>query len=189
MWGFAAAIQNGVDAQGDDLSFAGRVQVTPMGTPAMHEGGLGATGDPTLTVGVGFYQDDDSIVDDRAAVAVDGSFNVGIFSVMAEVVDYDKGVLTGTTTPAFGLFVPGDIINDATPWSIAFGVMAIPDRLEFGVRYEDLDDPEDTTVVTVGANYYLQGHGAKWQANYSSADSDDTLRDGSVFQGGLLVSI
>lgn len=179
MWSFMAAIQNGIDGAGDDLSIAGRIQVTPMGTPAVHEGGLGATGDPTLTVGLGYYNDDGT-VDDRVAIGVDASFAVGIFSVSAEFVDYDQGI---------GLAVPADIIADATPWNIVFGVVAIPDQLEFGVRYEDLDDDEDTTVVTVGANWYMQGHAAKWQANYSTADSDDAARDGNVIQVGLCVSI
>jgi hypothetical protein len=179
MWGFAAAVQNGADAQGDDISLAGRIHVTPMGTPAMHEGGLGATGDPTLTIGAGYYNDDGTI-DDRVAFAVDAAFSVGIFSVMAEFVDYDQGI---------GLVVPADVITDASPWNIAFGVVAIPDQLEIGVRYEDLDDDEDTTVITLGANWYLQGHAAKWQLNYSTAESDDAAREVDVIQGGLLVSI
>jgi hypothetical protein len=180
MWGFAAAVQNGIDAQGDDNAFSARVHVTPMGTPAMHEGGLGATGDPTLTVGAGFYQDDDTIVDDVSAFCLDASFTVGIFSVAGEFVDFDEGV---------GVPLPGGVVTDASPWNLAFGVMAIPDQLEIGLRFEDFDDDNDTTLVTVGANWYLQGHAAKWQLNYSTADSDLDAQEGEVLQAGLLVSI
>jgi hypothetical protein len=179
MFGFAVAVQNGADSAGDDLAIAGRVEATPMGQSSAHEGGLGATGDPSLTVGLGFYQDDGTI-DDRTAMGVDATFTVGIFSAGIEFVDYDEGI---------GLAVPGDVIADASPFNVYVGVMAMPDQLEFGLRYEDLDDDEDTTVVTIGANWYMQGHAAKWQANYSAADSDDALRDGDVIQVGLTVGI
>jgi hypothetical protein len=179
MWGFMAAIQNGVDSAGDDLAMSARVYVTPMGQMATHEGSLGATGDPALTIGAGYYNDDGTI-DNRTAFCVDAAFTVGIFSASAEMVDYDQGI---------GLTVPADVVADATPWNVAVGVMAIPDQLEFGVRYEDLDDAEDSTVITIGANWYMQGHNAKWQANYSTADSDDVARDGDVIQVGLTVSI
>jgi hypothetical protein len=184
IWGFMASLQNGADSAGDDLAIAGRLQVTPMGQMAAHEGALGATGDPSLMVGVGYYQDDGTI-DDRVAFGVDVYFTTGIFSASAEMVDFDQGI---------GLVVPDqgggtETIADASPWNVSVGIVAMPDQLEFGVRYEDLDDDEDTTVVTVGANWYMQGHAAKWQADFSTADSDDTARDGDVIQVGLTVSI
>src|SRR4029078_2556630 len=87
MWAIMAAVQNGADIAGDDLAWSGRLQVTPMGQMAAHEGALGATGDPSLMVGIAMYKDDGSI-DDRAAIGADAYFTTGIFSASAEIVDF-----------------------------------------------------------------------------------------------------
>jgi hypothetical protein len=188
MWGAMVAVQNGIDSAGDDLAISGRIQVTPMGQFASHEGALGATGDPSLMIGAAYYQDDGTF-DDVIAFGVDAAFSVGIFGASAEMVDYDEGWAAAPPTATGTIGSAGVVFDDATPWNVAASVVAIPDRLEVGVRWEDFDDTNDSTAITVGANYYLQGHAAKWQAQYSTIDSDLNVLEIDVFQVGLTVSI
>jgi hypothetical protein len=198
-WGMISAtlaVQNGIDTQGKDLAWSGRVQATPMGQVSAHEGALGAPGDPSLTVGVAGYKDDDT-VDKRTAYGADAYFTVGIFSASAEVVHYDDNhVGNNNANPAsLGLFLPNGLEADNSPWDIAVSAVVIPDQLEVAVRYEDADDSNNTSVVTVGANWYCQGHAAKFQLNYSHAKSDNpgggnpNLQDGDVVAVGMTVSI
>ena len=42
-------------------------------------------------------------------------------------------------------------------------------------------------VLTIGINYYMQGHDAKWQASYWKVDDD--IDDASVFGIGLVASV
>jgi hypothetical protein len=186
MWAAMLAVQNGVDSAGDDLAISGRVQVTPMGQMAAHEGALGAAGDPSLALGVGYYQDDGTI-DDVIAFAIDASFTVGMFGASAEMVDYDEG-WTNVVAPVTGA-LPFIDVSDTSPWNFVASVIAIPDQLEVAVRYEDFDDDNDSTAITLGANWYLQGHAAKWQVNYSTVDSDVSAAEVDVLQAGLTVSI
>jgi hypothetical protein len=43
---------------------------------------------------------------------------------------------------------------------------------ELGVRFQDFDDSQDTSVVDFGANYYANGHDYKYIINWSSVSSD-----------------
>jgi hypothetical protein len=86
--------------------------------------------------------------------------------------------------PACGTFV------DATPFNVAASFRRDARRLpELAVRYEDFDDSDNTTAITIGANWYLQGHAAKWQANYVTVAADTSANEFDLIQVGLTVSI
>lgn len=181
MLNIQAYAQNGGDSAGDELSYGFRVEATPMGTASANEGALGASGDPSLTVGAAYYTNDGAN-SDEIAMGFDANFTLGAFGVSAEIVDFDD-FTAGPSSMLSGAF------DDATPYNVAASFVVMPDQLEVAVRYEDFDDANDTTAITVGANWYLQGHAAKWQANYVTVDSDLAAAEIDWIQVGLTVSI
>lgn len=163
----AVYLQNGDDGVGDEISFGGRASATIMGTASANEGALGASGDPSLTVGLGFTDDKGILLDQ--VIALDAAFTMGALGVSAEIVDFDTA--------------------NTTPFNVAGSFVVMPDQLEVALRYEDFDDVDNTNLITVGANWYLQGHAAKWQFNYITASSDDAALETDHFQVGLTVSM
>ena len=169
MLNWAIAVANGNDGAGNDLKYSGRVQFTAMGHASEMEGAYGATEETCLTIGFGYMDDDDDL--DNAAMCFDATFNMGALSAAAELVDQDKD------------------IGDNTPWNVQAGWMISPDQWEAAVRYEDMDDDDNTTAITAGVNWYHNGHAAKWQFNYSTISSDDTNLEVDVIQVGMTASI
>jgi hypothetical protein len=171
--GFYVAAQNGDDGAGDELAFTGRAEFDAMGAGIGNvEGAYGADDGSNLTVGVAWY--DDGNLTDGTAVAVDAGFVAGAFSVYGEIVDYDASF---------------SVVGDTTPYSVTAGFMVSPDEWELAARYEDADDTDESTRITVGVNYYVQGHKAKWSVNYDTVDSDNTSLEADVLSFGLTVSV
>jgi len=170
--GWWVSAQNGSDSVGDELAFTGRVDFDAMGTGAgTQEGAYGASDESSLTVGVAFH--DDGNLNDGAAIAGDAVFSIGAFSAQAEIVDYDQDY--------FG--------SEMTPFSVTASYMVSPEEYEIAVRFEDLDDSDDTTVITGGVNRYVAGHDAKWGINYSTTQSDDSNLEVDVISVGLTLSV
>ena len=161
----AVYAQNGADGVGDDLSIGARATATIMGTASNNEGALGASGDPSLTVGLGFT--DDKGLLGSEVIALDAAFTMGALGISAEIVDVD--------------------VQNNTPFNVAGSFVVMPDQLELALRYEDADNAINENTITFGANWYLQGHAAKWQFNYITLDSD--AGDTDHFQVGLTVSM
>ena len=174
--GWWVAVQNGIDAQGDELALMGRVTFNALGDGATRnvEGAYGADEENSLLLGLAYYMDDN--LDDAEALAAEAHFTMNQISVSGEVVDYtiDDGMT---------------IDEDLTPWSLTAGFMFVPEEWEGAVRYEDLDDDDDSTVLTVGVNRYVEGHDAKWQLNYSMVDSDDDTIEADILALALVVTI
>lgn len=181
MLNFAVYAQNGGDGQAKEMSYGFRVEATPMGTASNNEGVLGAADNASLTVGLGYLTNDGAVSDD-ISLGIDANFTMGVFGVSAEIVDLDKGA---------SLSLPGGVgvVSDATPFNAAASFAVMPDQLELAVRYEDFDDSDNTTAITIGANWYLQGHAAKWQANYVTVAADTSANEFDLIQVGLTVSI
>lgn len=163
----AVYLQNGDDGVGEDLSVGARANAQIMGTASANEGALGASGDPSLAVGIAFTDDKGILLDQ--VIAVDANFTMGALGFSAEIVDFDTA--------------------NNTPFNVAGSFVIMPDQLEAAIRYEDFDDADNTSWITVGANWYLQGHAAKWQLNYIKSDSDNAAFDTDHFQVGLTVSM
>lgn len=186
MLNFSVYAQNGGDGAAKEMAYGFRVEATPMGTASNNEGVLGAADNASLTIGAAYYTNDGANADE-IAMGFDANFTMGVFGVSAEIVDFDN--FTGTNpSPATGAGLTGSFI-DATPFNVAASFAVMPDTVELAVRYEDFDDANDTTAITVGANWYLQGHAAKWQANYITTSSDVSATEFDLIQIGLTVSI
>ncbi len=175
----------------NDLSYGARASAQIMGTSSSTEGALGASNDPSLVVGIGFIDDAAQISwlgrtvggtntysnNVGECLAFDTTFTMGALSLSAELVDITGSGDAATDSP------------DATPFSAAGSFMVIPDQLELAIRYEDFDDRDETSWMTYGVNWYLQGHAAKWQINYIDGASDEKFLDSDMVQLGLTVSM
>jgi hypothetical protein len=162
-------VQNGLDGQGDELKLGGRLEANLMGTGvAMQEGALGANEENNLTIGVG--ASDDGVLDNGTAVAADVYFTAGPFSVTAEIADLDED------------------IGDATPWDVTGSYLFIA-NYEGAVRYQDFDDADNTTMLSIGVNRYVKGHDIKWHLSWSTIDSDDSANEADLITLGLAASM
>lgn len=203
-WG---AVQNGADGVQDRYMWTGRVQFNILGTGlGKQEGACGNTGNDTnLMVGVA-YSEDDGVsrainaagggpdnVNAGGAWAIDGGLVQQGFSLHVEIVDYQHDI-----QPESNLNTSTGVINSAgastaltggnskTPWSATAGYL-LNNNVEFGARYEDLDDDDNTTVWTLGLNYYISNHNAKWTLQGSRSNSDVNAKEADTIAIGLCV--
>jgi hypothetical protein len=174
MFGFWVSIINGSDSVADELAYAARFEFYAMGggVGSTVEGAYGSEQGNRLTLGAGYYNDDGATAD-NIAFAVDANFVSGPLSAAAEIVDYDEGG-----------FIP-----DSTPFSAQVGFMFVPEQWEAALRYQDLDTDTETSIITVGINYYMSGHDMKWQLNYESVSDDVSADEFDWFGLGLTASV
>jgi len=160
------------------------------------EGALGANDELNGTIGATFF-DDDVATGDAMMFAIDGRGTMGPIGVGGEVAFLDENLTStlwtsgdyGNISPDPGGSHPDGRLSfadndDTTP----FGVWAsylLNDEFEGAVRYDDLDNALNESVVSVVVNWYRSGSNAKWQAQWSDVDSDG--EDGSTFQVGIVV--
>lgn len=162
------AVQNGDDGLQDEFFITGKIAWTPIGQEVpMAEGALVARDEPDLTVAL--MARDDGTYDNGTSIGVEAVFNKRPFSVQADIVDLD------------------DDVGDRTPLSATVGYLLQP-QWELIARYDDTDNVFDTNRITLGANYYVQGHEIKWQFNVGQNDADTGGSDGGFAQAGLVVT-
>ncbi len=166
------AAQNGGDGAADELGLVVRAEYK-VGEGAKHrEGALGAEG-LDATLGLGYFEDG-GMGNEFDAFIADAYATFDQFSLHAEVVDMGGDLAAMTVGNAGG--------ESATPYTATLGYR-IDEQLEVALRYQDLDDTNDTTQIGGGLNYYVAGHAAKWQLNVSQYDNSAT--DGLLIQVGL----
>ncbi len=166
------AAQNGGDGAADELGIVARAEYK-VGEGAKHrEGALGAEGFDA-TIGVGYFQDR-GMGSEFDAFIGDAYMTFDQFSLHAEMVDMGGDLAAMTVGNAGG--------KSATPFTATLGYR-IDERFELALRYQDLDDDNETTQIGAGLNYYVAGHAAKWQLNVSQYDNSTT--DGLLIQVGL----
>ena len=73
------------------------------------------------------------------------------------------------------------------PWTATASWLFL-DSWEAAVRYEDLDDTDSTTVISVGVNRYSAGHNLKWTAQYSTVDSDNAAIEADEISVGATLA-
>lgn len=166
-FGYFIAAQNGGDDTGDDLNFLAHVGYDIGNGVSMQEGAM------------------------KSGDELDGSFGVtytdmendGNDAVLAADIAMTMGQLSGSVEYADGSDDDvGTLGLGQTPWSLTLGYL-FADNMEVAFRYEDTDNLADDTVNTVGLNWYLHGHNAKWQFNYI----DDDAATDQVIAVGLTV--
>jgi len=189
-----AAYQNGGDAQGYRGVMTGRFAANLMGNGVGgNEGAYGGGDDTNLTVAGSAAYDNSTASGLMLAGSVDVSH--GPFSLSGEVVNFDKGTDTGATSsfptgttgstrdPLLGLSTAAD----TTPWDVTASFM-FTEQYEVAARYQDADDPNNTSEWSFVLNSYVQGHDIKWQAEYNHIKTDSAVGDRDQIGVGLAVS-
>lgn len=197
--GFSTA----TDFQNDDSDFSvtGRLDVKLMGSWDQIRDFSSWSGQETsLVLGAAVNYDDvdtgltqaagnpdftNPLGDSRLSWTVDGSFEMAGLNVFAAIVgEHSKGTENS-----------GDNGFDNYGAIAQVGYMVIPDKLEPYVRFEyiTLDDdlntfgttgPQDTEILTLGANYYFRQHAAKFSADVVYAF--DSISSPNLPNGGLI---
>jgi hypothetical protein len=194
-----ASIQNGDGAFGGGQTSGHRYSVRGeyhLGTgAAMKETALGANDDLNATFGLTYYGDDTvrgatSGEKGASMFALDGRGTAGPIGFGAEIGFLSDELAENLNTAgdfSRGAAFPlnfGDGDDDTTPFSL-WASYLLNQEFEGGLRYEDLSNADDESVLSVVVNYYLSGNNLKWQGQWSNYSSDQ--EDGNIFQVGLVV--
>lgn len=161
-------IQNGSDGVADELLIAVRATFDVLGTGKdLTEGAYGGTEDLSAQVGLAFY--DDGAFDDADGFVIDFHGGTNVYAFGIDLVNIGDDLPLSTIDPDVGLFI---LTPDSTPFSIYGSYMFQPEKWEVGVRFEDMDDPDDTTKIDLIVSNYIDGHNAKWGFQFTTTDSD-----------------
>lgn len=173
---------NGADGTDDDQELRGRL-VYNIGAGANRtEGALGASDELNAALGLSYV--DDGELDDGSVLVFDLTSTVAGFSLGAEFASFDED---HATVPAGFGPTSGLTYTDGMD-VIAFTVgYLLTEEWEIAGRYEQLDDEDDSTLMSIGINYYQMGHNAKWQLMYMDFASDVAAQEGSLIGLGLTI--
>lgn len=180
-WFFS--LVNGSNASESDHFWAFRVEYALGAGVGDYEGAYGGGDDFNATAGFAYFQDD-TFGSDNKGYAVDFWGQQGPLGFGAEVASLDDGA-TASPSDDYMTLPAGTFLDaDSTPWDFTVSYL-LNDEFEVAARYENLDDTDDTTVITLGVNWYQAGHGSKWQVNVSDVDND--VDDGMIITAGWSV--
>ena len=190
---WAITIQNGTAS--DELFYAIRAGMDFMGEgTSMVEGAYGAGDDMTASAGIAYYDDGGTATGNGSGFAIEAGAQSSQFSISANMTSRDDDGV-GSNFGAGGTHVAlfnqdyTDAVQegDNTPWSI-MGTFALNESWELGLRYQDLDDTNNTDIIDFGVNYYVDGHAMKYILNWTSVsqDGDGTVPGGGAGDGDLI---
>ncbi len=172
-------LQNGADAATDGNGVVVRGEYKVGSGQGIQEGALGKPSGFNATFGLGYFMDDSDIMgeDFGSAWALDAYTTYNAFSLHAEILAADEELASRAL---------GNVDDDATPYSATVGYL-FHDDWEGFIRYQDLDNEADATLIGGGVNYYVAAHSAKWQLNVSQYDDDNV--DGLIAQIGFAIGL
>lgn len=176
------AVLNGADGTDDDQELRGRAVYNIGSGRNRTEGALGANDELNASIGVSYV--DDGELDDGSVLVLDAIATVAGFSIGGEFASFDED--HATVGPGFGPTVGLNYTDGMDVIAFTLGYL-LSENWELGGRYEQLDDDDDSTLMSVGVNYYQMGHNAKWQLMYMDFASDVAAQEGSLIGLGLTV--
>lgn len=188
MGGFdvALTIQNGADGVTDELFYAVRGGFDLMGGGTdLIEGAYGASEEMQSSAAVAYFSDE--AVEDADGFLVEASLATSQFSAQASFLSLGDAVSAANVDQENPL-VSALLEPDTTPFSLQGTFMLSEAGSEYGawelgVRFQDFDNADDTSVIDIGANYYANGHDYKYIINWTSVDSDSA--DGDLISLGV----
>lgn len=121
------------------------------------------------TVGLFHYEDD--IDSDTTVDGLDVVSRFGNWDLEGEVLDIDEDFA-------------GNLAGSENPWALT-GQLAFNENFDAALRYQDLDDTDDTTVSTLGVDWYPGSPMVRWSFEIDLWDSDDDFFDGEVYRIAL----
>ncbi len=153
------------------------------------ESAMGAGDEASGTLGGSFAGDDTQSGSDTTIYVVDFAGTFGQIGLFAEIADLDDDVSLSTgsdiwTVPPSGGTIPDWLEADSTPWDATLSY-ALNEEFEAAVRFQSMDNSDDTTLLSVGLNWYQSGDMAKWHVSYNDVSSD--FEDGSAVIAGVSV--
>lgn len=189
-WG--VTVQNGADGVTDELFFAvrGDINLMDKGTQLV-EGAYGVNDQSEATIGASYFSDES--VQDADGFAVDGSFATRQFSVRAALVSFGDGFSPAGADQEGSIFnqaIVGTSLADSTPFSIMGTFMLSEGTADYGAwevgaRFQDLDNADNTTIIDIGANYYVNGHDLKYIFSWTNVSSDTASAEFDLIQAGI----
>jgi hypothetical protein len=183
-WSFA--IQNGSNGPFADHFYCLAASYSLGAGAGSSEGARGGNDDLNATIDLAIISDDTQSGDQMSYLL---GFNgnqgqIGFGVELAQIDDDAFGWAVGSDYA--GVLNPASISfdGDSTPYSATLSFLLNPD-VELAVRYEDADNADDVSVLSVGASFYQSGNNAKYQLGYSDVSSDGD--EGSFVTLGLVV--
>jgi len=186
LWSVAA--QNGSSGSASDHAYSVMLSYLFGAGAGSSEGARGGNDDLNATVDVSLYSDD-TVAGENVSYLAAINGNQGQIGFGLEFAQLDNDVTNwGVNSDFAGVFDPANVSfsGDSTPYSATLSYLLNPE-IELAVRYEDTDNDDNVTVLTVGGAYYLSGNNAKYQAQYTNVSADNNMPDGNYFLLGLVV--
>jgi hypothetical protein len=185
---YYASVTNGANGSASDQRYSVRLEYLLGEGAGGAEGALGASDEFAGTIGA-FYANADDLSGtdgDDQLMGLDIWGTMGPIGFGGEVLSIDDGI--AATTDEDFLAGPAFVVFDAdsTPWDATASYL-VNEEIEVGARYESVDNDDDTSLITVGVNWYQSGHNAKWQASVVDIDSDTDAFEGTIWQVGVVV--
>jgi hypothetical protein len=169
-------VQNGADGVADEFLLSLRGEFTFMGKGSSYEGVGG-------TVAAAFY--DDGAIDEGDGFAVEANLATSTYSFGLEVLDIGEGGGPGTGNDSGAVLVALPTGADSTPFALSGTYMLTENEWEIGLRFQDLDDADDSDKIDLAVNHYNDGHDLKWTMQYTTTSSDDATAEVDLFLIGL----
>ncbi|MCP4963913.1 MAG: hypothetical protein GY926_01615, partial [bacterium] len=177
---FFLSLMNGTDGTGDELLTVIRVAFNFMGAGiGAVEGAYGGPDELSGTAAIAIYDDGDTT--DGSATLIEAHVANSQYSAGIEMLDADA--LGVSAAPGASMAA-----NDATAMTLYGTYMLTPDQWELGIRFQDMDDTNDTSIMEVGVNRYLDGHNLKYSIGYRSISSDVATDEKDIIQLQLQVA-
>jgi hypothetical protein len=174
---WTVATQNGADSIGDDMAVSGRFGLDILGDgQKLARGAYDGTRQHQLSVNLAGL-DDASAPSSGEIVAADAQWSYDRFAADAHVVNFGDDP---------GFFGPR---SDSTAYQVTASFMIVPQKYELAVQYQETDNVDGDSAITVGVNRYVSGHDVKWLVNFASAESDDGSKEFDVFLIGLNIRV
>jgi hypothetical protein len=178
---WAAAVQNGLDGLEQDVAVSARASLDLLGGGVgLSQGTYDGGRDARLSVGAGYFDEQTEGNGKSGDVVVaDAQFQLDRFAVDGMVGKYQDFAQA-----------PFDVRSDSVPWNLAASFMVLEEKLEAAARFQDTDNVRHEKDLTLGVNYFLDGHAIKVQVNASYIFSDlDAIDDTVRFGVGATVRI
>jgi hypothetical protein len=173
-------VQNGVDGVADEHLVSARAAYDFAGGGMIDgEGAYGGKEEVGGTASVAVI--DDGAVQDGTSLGFEVYAGTSIYSFSLQYIDFDETAASARgVLPGAGLGVRR-AEADTSPLVLTGTYMIEPGKWEGAVRLQDLDDVNDTSVIDLNVNHFIDGHNLKWSFQYSMWDSDAGGSDGDMF--------
>jgi hypothetical protein len=183
---YSLSVMNGANGVYADHAYLARLEYNLGEGAGNAEGALGAGDDLAATIGVSYANFDDlsGTGGDDAIYAIDFWGTAGQIGFGAEWANIDKGIMGGTDEDFFAGLTGITFDADSNPYDVT-GSFLINEEMEVAVRYEDSDNGDGVTALSLGFNWYQSGHNAKWQVSLTDISSDVSADEGTIWSAGL----